>query len=1246
MLAGWYDTRCNNTQHAVELLAEAIRLEPSNLQGQAELERLGEKGQHWARVIQALRLAAARVAPAPRALELARNVAGLYATRLQDQAASLEVHRWILQIWPDELASLQVIIEAQRAAGEHADLRTSLEQSIDRNPDTSRHVESWLEIGRLCRENLADQAGALVAYSHVIELDPANEEAIEALRGLGDVSLAPALRLKRIRVELARASGPKKIEMLQQLVALELEMGDRDAAIEALREMMTIEGGAEAAFEPLSKLLHEAGSWSELASLLENAAQTDPSAEGKLGRLRDALEQSEEHLQEPEREERLLRQLLSLSPNDDEAAVKLARLMRNAKRFEELAEQLSARLEAGTGKLSRAAARWTRRELVRLLDLALSRSKDAEALLRAKHDGDAAGHDPDDALWLAMIASRKPDHANYIEQRRRHIPKLPKRLGGMVLCHLAEYCDQYMKLKGRVLALYREARTLDPDNQLATDALRGLGRGVKTWRSTAALLQAPGEENLSNAERADKLRRLGDASRAIDAGLALTWYERAVAVNPDEVEAWDAIAALMLDRKETEYAWLASVEACHAFERVTSPLQSDVAALAMRLARTAEIAFRAEQFDEARELGEIAYAVDPNVPSSAMLVADARFEAGDDAEALSLYGHIIEHMVDSLAKEQRAHVLFRRGALALRAGDIDRAHQDLRAALQLSPLLSPALDAIADLLRKQAQPANAALHLLKALLVTREPDARGSICRRIGELFESELARPDEAGAWFETAVEAGVVDPALQRRLLQHYRRTGRAEQALSALEELISATSEPGELAELWAMRGSIQADTDLEAAVEALDIALSYDPGHAAALASLRSVLEQRGDFAQLADLLDARAEAGSHAERIEALRSLVRICNEHLQDKERGEQYLIRLVELAPSRESIEEVLRIVQADPARSAERLPLIGRILASGPPYCDRLLEAARLIYDSGDKHWAWAVLSAVLGAAPVDTWTKQALAELRKQFERFDTITLLRPFIIDAAGALPEPDPFGAALLDVCARLYAPTDEAGMVAVDARTGPGKLFERLQEALGVEGKLLRSPETAPTLVVVAGSVPTIAIRTDQLSAPPGELGWLCTYGLMLARSNALPLAVVPEAERRLIIPALATASSDGDAESAEVAQLANRLCEKLSADELKAWAAHLTDRAKAENDAAEAFSAMERAAARVAMVAAGDLRTASRAVARLTPDNRRPPGVGKLDDFEAFFASIPAIRWLFEFCVTEDFGRLIKASA
>ena len=191
--------------------------------------------------------------------------------------------------------------------------------------------------------------------------------------------------------------------------------------------------------------------------------------------------------------------------------------------------------------------------------------------------------------------------------------------------------------------------------------------------------------------------------------------------------------------------------------------------------------------------------------------------------------------------------------------------------------------------------------------------------------------------------------DKVLMRRLLEHFRRTGRAQQALVAIGELIETTADPMELADLWATRGSILADHNLDAAEEALDIALSFNPAHPEALSSLCEVLEGRGDYEQLAALLDARTDTGTVEEQADALRMLAKMSFEKLDDAERGEQYLERLVELSPTAEALEQLLAIVRSDPSRQAEQLPLISRLMAAGSPVCERITEASQIIYDMG---------------------------------------------------------------------------------------------------------------------------------------------------------------------------------------------------------------------------------------------------------------------------------------------------------
>ncbi|MCU0690456.1 MAG: hypothetical protein MUF54_03560, partial [Polyangiaceae bacterium] len=1245
-LAALYRDKCGSTGRAAELLCEALRLAPSHAEALELLDQLGVDDTLWPRVVLATRLAAARTSGTERGLQLAQRVATLYAEKLGDTDASLEVLRWILQVWPDNADALERVIQAHRQAGEHADLRVRLEQWIERVPETSRHVERWLEIGRLCRDHLDDPAGAMLAYSNVLEVDESNNEAIEAMRALGDVSLPTALRRKQVRVELTRATGTRRAELLTRLADVEEQMGETNAAIDALRELFSLESGAEHAGPRLAKTLRAHNRWEELAGLEEEAAAKSTGAAEQLQHLHAALRVTDEHLTDEARQERLLRRVLELDASENDAFASLTRLLRRADRYDDLATELRRRLETQADGYSEIEFRWMRRELVRVLQLTLDKNVDAEAVLRAGLDG-ASKTAADDALWLAMLAHERRDHAAYIDLRKRHLGKLSARLGALVLCHLAEYCDAHMKTKGRVLALYREARTLDPNNTLANDALRGLGRGVKNWRATASLLTADDEFSVADAERSRRMVALGDAARADNPVAAFGWYERAVAVDPNSVGAWDALMDLALERRDLEPAYAAALEGAYAYDRVTPRgVDVEIAEHAQRLARTASVAGMCDRVADARALAGVAFALDPEVPSAAIMVADARFEAGAGEQACALYSQILDRLESSLSSQQRAHVLHRRGSHYLARADLENANTDLRKAVENDPLFAHALDTMAEVLRKRGQPVNAVLHELKALLVTRDTAKRGLICRRIGDLCDRDLQRGDEAGAWYELAVEAGIEDRGLMNRLLQHYHRTGRTQQALVAIGELIETTTDPMELADLWATRGGILAEHDLDSAEEALDIALSFNPAHPTALGKLREVLEGRGDFEQLAALLDARAESGTPAERADAYRTLARMCFENLGDFPRGETYLQLLVDIEPSREALEQLFTIVRNDPERADEKLPLLSRLLGTGGPYCDRLVAAARVIHQLGNRHWTWAVLSALMGAAPVDPWTKSALPDLRREFERFDSVTLLHPRLLDSLARLPDPDPFHAALSDLCARIFLVTEQDAGAVVDGRTGPGKLFDRVLEQLRQPAKLMRAPDSAEPAGVLSGSVPTVAIRTDLLAAAPGELAFICVRYILLARPACIALASVPAPDRKRIVPALAGALGvDQPSDDPRTRALADTFASMLSADELQTWRELLTDLPATQKKALALFDAVDVAATRVAVVAAGDARTAVRALARISPDSRRPPGVARPEDFEQFFDSLPMIAAVLSFITSEDFAAALPGA-
>jgi hypothetical protein len=223
---------------------------------------------------------------------------------------------------------------------------------------------------------------------------------------------------------------------------------------------------------------------------------------------------------------------------------------------------------------------------------------------------------------------------------------------------------------------------------------------------------------------------------------------------------------------------------------------------------------------------------------------------------------------------------------------------------------------------------------------------------------------------------------------------------------------------------------------------------------------------------------------------------------------------------------------------------------------------------------------------------------------------------------------------------------DDGTAPVVDNRTGPGKILERILESLQIEAKIVRGPDVGPAISVLDGPTTTVCVRSDLLSAPPGELAYLFTYGLLIGRKRCLALATVPEADRPRLLTAIAAAVTDDQTvEDQAIATLAARIARELRPEELSAWRTELADIASRKAELTRVFGAIEQAASRVALVAAGDLRTASRAVARIAADPKRPPGVARLEDFEVFFASIPALGPLFRFASSDEFGAIIGAS-
>ena len=1188
-------------------------------------------------------------------MDLLRRTTRIYEDKLDAPARAIDIHRRLLHLREDEMRSLEVMIEWHRNSSEWRDLRDRLQQWVRLCAEEEDRVPKLLEMAQISEQYLADPETALETYGKILELDAEHEAARDGLKGLVVSIAEPGMRIRWLRMEMKNADEAGAAELQLEIAQIqEQQAEDVPGAIATLRQLFEETGPDGPAFDPLSRLLRETAQWKELVLLLKATAEATEVELRRMAALDEAIAIYHEYLEGAEQElgEDLYRAVLTHRPTDQGIRVRLARLLRGAGRFEELCELLTQNLEHLTDARDRISALY---EVARLQALNLERMDDAkgswERILEIAPDEEGA------ILNLAWAASRAGDVEGYVAFRQKQAEHLNPHDSALVLCHLAEIADENEALAERKVPFYREARRVDPSNVPAMEALKGIGRRLKNLRPAAALLPLEGERELEPAERAKRLKALGDGSLESDPVQATEWYHRAAVTDPDSPDNWEALASALHDRGDLPGAAQALRGWLRALER-EEPVDPDALAIqAERLYRVARAAHAAGDKETYAHLIHHAYDLVPNHAPSALDTAQTMIDNDDIEGAYALLHGVLSQYIDDLTEEQRLRAHFFRGLTLRRLERLDEATEDFRAALALDPLHADALMALGEIQANSHRYAAALEHQIRALTVVEQ--GRGRLYHRIGVLWEDGLGATDEAGACYELALASGVDERDLLHRSLLHLQRTGRLDQSLEVVDNLLPTAHDPEELATLWLVRGEIFAAREgkEDEAIEAFDMALSYDPARQVAREGLTMVLERRGDWNQLLQVLEATCDVAEPEHHAAALRRMADICSLQLDDQHRAEEYLRKSVEVCPTREALEYLERIYTPESGRIEERKEIVGMLVKFGPPWFERCMELAKLLL-AEEKVWAWCLLSPLLGVSQVDADIKAVVQAMRKEFERPDVLCageqdapLLRHPDVDVklAEVLAEVSaavgPFGVSSLDEAG-------DGGAIAISENTNMGKIFAATATALGLEGCTLHRTQSLPDAVqVVDGGEeggPAVVVRTEVIQQlVHAEVGFFFAYALELARPGHRTMSALPADQRDSLLPGLWLALGFTEEADAAASALADKIKEGTEQEALDYWAEQIEHlRGEDPLDLGRRWwEGVGFTARRAGLVAGADLRQVFRVMSRLTEEVARPRVVARIDELDEYVAASPKLQDLVAFAASPAFGKLLRGA-
>ncbi len=962
-----FEERLGQPERAVEVLARAAAERPDDVALQMRLEALLEQLERWEALRDRLAARLERTDDEEARVELLRRLGRLEATRLEDAEAAIGRWRALLELRPEDEEALGALDDLLTRAERWDDLVEVLaaRRSVARE-DVARG-ELAARQGDLLLERLGRPAEALRAYREALEEVPGLEAAVLGLERIE--AEQPELAVEAGRVLEPVYETRKAFEKLRRLLERRLEATEDEEERRSLRFRLADLsseklGDAEGAYRALERAFLERPDDEELLDRLQDAAEEAQVQEAFVRALEQALQQEDldagttltlarraattlqEQLGRPAEAVPLLRRILDIEPEDEQAFAALKDLLTEQERWDELRALYAERIE-------RAAEPDVRRELLLQLAFLLEEIVEDPAGAIEAYEQVLAIDASDAATRRALdrLYRRTERWESLVELLRDELERAEGYERVELTYEVGELLEHKLGRREQAVEMYERVLEESPtylkaqealDRLLADEQVRGrVARFLEpiyeeqgAWQELARVLEVQWEASETPDERADLALRLADLYdlRLGDAERALSAVERAVADRPEDAAARERLAALATSPDGLR-------RRAAALERAAEQLEERPMDQAEVLAELGGLLLD--------ELGEVdrAEAVFARLLSVAEDDPERRLRAARALERIHLeredWPRLAEDLrtqVAALTDPAERGALLERLAIVLeeQLGDLDAAVAVHRERLEMDPGDLSALRALERLLERRERWEELCEVLRAREAVVEDPAEQLAILRRIAQVQEERLGRAEEALATHEEALSRFGEDRRTLADLARLYEAAERWQDLLDTLEADERLCTDPAERAEVRFRQAELLRGPLGEPmrAIEVLEGVLAEHPEHAAALEALEAIVagdqpevrlaaarvlapiyEGAGAYAELLRALEVLAESEDAEERLRVLRRAAEVAEVGLGDVGRAFELVARTVRLGLD----DDELRPLLAELERLAE---------------------------------------------------------------------------------------------------------------------------------------------------------------------------------------------------------------------------------------------------------------------------------------------------------------------------------------
>jgi tetratricopeptide (TPR) repeat protein len=1079
------EERLKQREAAAAFFREAFALDRSDLLLLSAMKRLAEREGRADELLAAL--AAEAHVLGTQATPAYLQIAKVYDRmgRKDDALAALLAARRVSPNEPLVLSELAGIYEGQGRYEELADVLLSLLGSIN---DENELVAINLRLAALYEEDLKREQDAISRYQAILSRIPGHGPALAGLGKLyhrmgnweGLVSVFDA--------EIAAAEDPrqKAARMYKAAEVLEERLGRQEDAITRYNTCLMLQPGYLPAQKALSRLYERQGRFAELVAMYEQDLLQTADRDQLITTLNKMAVIYEDRLNDLEHAIECMKRILDLASDHLPSIRNLARLYERAGRYRELIE--TQELEASfAGDTKQVLSLYHRN--AEILDEHL---KDRPGSIAVYERVLSLSPSYLPALKaLGRLYAQEGRWNELIKMYRAEAEISPSTEQAATLQYkIGELYEHRLKEQNEAVIAYEEALTLAPSYFPALRALARIYRANRNWEKLIEVLRAEAANRIDPVERANALYQAAaiweDQLKRPD--LAIDGYQEVLKVSPGHAAALRALERLytrdedtkevvaILDRetqvgqtpgaKVAAYLKLARMyldrfnEPARAAQCCEAVLQLDsgnFTALKMleriRAAdkpRRAELRFRlSERVQDSRlrtalrlsaaadqdkgandstlDEYKIAFQENPSDVRVAFALERAMRQAGDMAGLAWLYSRRLEVVKEPI---ERVELMLRSADLAEhRLGDLDRAGQLYRAALEAQPQCLPALMGSRRVQLKQGNAAAARATLEAEARASRDPRSAVEAFIAAAKLASSRLNDLDGAAALYRLALEKEPLNPV-----------------ATTGLEDLLAQRGGTSDLAALHERRGEAKlAQRDMNAAAAAfisgaklyltalsdrpkamalVDRALSAQPLYPDGLELKGRLLLEGQHHAEAAAVIGQRVQLGGDPRLLAQLHlTLGGLYQTHLNEPSRASAHLQTALAAMPKNEEALERLATLHSQGRNWSGAVDCLKRLLELDLPTADRARHTVELarIHDEGlaDTAGASALYRKALELIPGDSELVDRLVIL---YERAHNLPELAQMLEAQVATLASVDPKRAQSVRMrLAELYA---------------------------------------------------------------------------------------------------------------------------------------------------------------------------------------------------------------------------------